>query len=352
MTTFDLDDVENSSSTEATRVARLLSWKDRLNETRTERHIGHLNQLLGFLAQLQSGATHLFFSKFAERVTGGAVDDRMPRLSNSELAELRDIARHNFDLVAGGVVFECRVLVRDFELIAPTEVLTAMIYYACGGVATSSLASNVYELGGRAERASVRAVDMADNAVLAFEAVMERRTREFDETIKEGQEQLIAFKQSLSEEVKVRAASQLWNDRATSHRWSMIVCFILFATIVTATITTLVVWFREVISILPRDNNNHIEYAGLALVVIPAIGIGWLLRIFARFVQSNNVLADDARQRQAMIRTYLSLVGEKDSGVTDKDRLIMLNAIFRPLPGGQSEEVAPPTVLDLLKKDT
>ncbi len=53
-----------------------------------------------------------------------------------------------------------------------------------------------------------------------------------------------------------------------------------------------------------------------------------------------------------MTRTYRALVADKDSGVAEKDRLVMLNAIFRPLPGTQVDEVAPPTILDLMKRES
>lgn len=101
---------------------------------------------------------------------------------------------------------------------------------------------------------------------------------------------------------------------------------------------------------LPHDATGNVPYVGLLLVLIPMLGAAWLLRLISRFLNNNQVLADDARHRQVMTQTYLALVADPNSQVTEKDRLIMLNAIFRPLPGAQTDEVAPPTVLDLLKK--
>jgi hypothetical protein len=97
-----------------------------------------------------------------------------------------------------------------------------------------------------------------------------------------------------------------------------------------------------------REAARRVRAFGIA--GIPVLGAAWLLRLISRFLNNNQVLADDARHRQVMTQTYLALVADPNSQVTEKDRLIMLNAIFRPLPGAQTDEVAPPTILDLLKK--
>jgi hypothetical protein len=196
----------------------------------------------------------------------------------------------------------------------------------------------------------------------AFERKVDERRTNAEETSKQlrdtvnqflsdEREKLSAFKQSLSEEVKLRSASKLWSDRARWHRSVAIISLIAFIGILCLALWYIGSHFKQIVELLPRDKDNHVEYVSIALLAIPAIGIGWGLKVLARFIQNNSILGDDSRQRQAMTRTYLALVADKDSGVTEKDRLVMLNAIFRPLPGTQVDEVAPPTILDLMKRE-
>ena len=100
---------------------------------------------------------------------------------------------------------------------------------------------------------------------------------------------------------------------------------------------------------IPKDKEGVITYHSLVFFIVPVVAVAWLLRLISRFVSTSLQLRDDARHRDAMLKTYLALVGNKDSKVDEKDRLVMLTAIFRPLPGAQSEDVAPPSIMDLVK---
>jgi hypothetical protein len=219
--------------------------------------------------------------------------------------------------------------------------LAEMFVYVSGGVVTTDVASKVWDFQGQVERAGKHANETSKELQGAF-----------DKFVAEEREKLQAFKGSLSEEVKLRSASNLWSDRALWHRLVSGVSLLAFFGTIACTLWYIAAHIETIISLLPRDKDNHIEYVSVALIAIPAVGVGWTLKVLARFIQSNSILGDDSRQRQAMTRTYLALVADKDSGVTEKDRLVMLNAIFRPLPGIQTDELAPPTILDLLKKET
>ncbi|MCA6101214.1 hypothetical protein J6525_22780 [Bradyrhizobium sp. WSM 4400] len=156
--------------------------------------------------------------------------------------------------------------------------------------------------------------------------------------------------QSLSEEVRLRSVSELWQNRARWHRGIAGAALAVFFVAVAALVGYCAMHMDQIVAALPRDKDQHVEYVSIALLAIPALAVGWCLKILARLVHTNSVLGDDSRQRQAMTRTYLALVADSSSQVTTEDRLVMLNAIFRPLPGSQSDEVAPPTILDLINK--
>jgi len=86
------------------------------------------------------------------------------------------------------------------------------------------------------------------------------------------------------------------------------------------------------------------------LFVVPVLALAWALRIINKVVMNEFVLADDASQRTALLKTYYMLVGDEDAKMQQGDRLLVLNALFRPLPGHQNEEISPPNFSDLLKE--
>ena len=76
------------------------------------------------------------------------------------------------------------------------------------------------------------------------------------------------------------------------------------------------------------------------LYSIPAILLLWLLKIFANEHRSNLQLADDAEERVAMIFTFKALEHEERVGF--EERLLILNALFRPHERGSEESIPMP----------
>ena len=61
-------------------------------------------------------------------------------------------------------------------------------------------------------------------------------------------------------------------------------------------------------------------------------------------------LRADAQHRQSMLETYLALRGEV--GLKDEERVIILTALFRPLPGQGPDENPPTVATELWQKLT
>jgi hypothetical protein len=265
---------------------------------------------------------------------------RIPLMDIHRLALLQDIASHDPDLVAAAVFIECAEITPAVKIqTLSVRLLGAMISYASGGITTRDLTSAVAGFQSK-----------MDSATSGAQASAQKLQTDFEQFVKSETDKLVSFKESLSEELKLKSANDLWKDRARWHRLAAIIYFILFGSLVLGVLLFGLWNFTAIVKELPKDSAGHIEYAGLALLGIAALGIGWCLKLLARFVHTNSILGDDSRQRQAMTRTYLSLVADKESQVTKEDRIIMLNAIFRPLHGSQNDEVAPPTILDLMKR--
>jgi len=73
---------------------------------------------------------------------------------------------------------------------------------------------------------------------------------------------------------------------------------------------------------------------------VPTLIYVWLLRILANEYRNNQHMADDAEEREAMVFTFKAL--EHEQRVGDDERLVILNALFRPHGKGAEESVPMP----------
>jgi ElaB/YqjD/DUF883 family membrane-anchored ribosome-binding protein len=276
----------------------------------------------------------------------------IPYLSKHDILVVLRIFEKDRDLVVGALLFECRYFVK--KLVSghiPLTITIAILQYLSGGMVTSDVGVKVWQFQTELARLKDQNESALHNSASEHQATISDQRQSFEVYLTEKTNELQSFKDSLSEEIKIRSATTLWSDRAFWHRVTTAASLGLFLIVVGVSLYQIKIHFSEIVQSLPKSDVNNGGYSGIVLLVIPAIGIGWVLKMLARLVHTNSNLGDDARQRQAMVRTYLALVADKESAVTETDRLVMLNAIFRPLPGGQNDEVAPPTILDLIKKN-
>lgn len=76
----------------------------------------------------------------------------------------------------------------------------------------------------------------------------------------------------------------------------------------------------------------------------------WIMRMFARLFLSNLHLATDAGERIVMVTTYLSLLRE-GSGLSDGDRKLVIEALFRRTSTGiVKDDANPPVMLGALSR--
>jgi hypothetical protein len=90
--------------------------------------------------------------------------------------------------------------------------------------------------------------------------------------------------------------------------------------------------------------------SGIAAVSVPALFYAWLLKNVSRVFIQNLNLADDAQHRQALALTYLGLAANPNLGVAEKDRVLILNAMFRPIPNQLAEDGPPAGLMELIRK--
>ena len=90
-----------------------------------------------------------------------------------------------------------------------------------------------------------------------------------------------------------------------------------------------------------------IMFSKFLVLLVPGFFAVWFMRIVLKIALTNLGLADDARHRVTMVETFLSLMQHSDH-VDDADRILMLQALFKPIPGSNDEEATPPNWFDVM----
>jgi hypothetical protein len=96
--------------------------------------------------------------------------------------------------------------------------------------------------------------------------------------------------------------------------------------------------------------NGGTSLGGVAAITAPIILYGWLLKNLSRLFIQRMTLADEAEHRRLLTMTYLGLAKEPHLNMTDNDRALILNALFRPIPPYGSEDGPPVGLIDLIRK--
>jgi len=102
---------------------------------------------------------------------------------------------------------------------------------------------------------------------------------------------------------------------------------------------------------VPEESKSGVFYLVLlsiiAFVKLPIAFYFWIVKLVVRYNSRTLLLLDDSVQRNTMLETYLYLA-EQDEGVKN-DRAIILEALFRAIPGHGNEASEPFAIADLLK---
>ncbi|MBG6205403.1 hypothetical protein IWQ49_000047 [Labrenzia sp. EL_126] len=164
---------------------------------------------------------------------------------------------------------------------------------------------------------------------------------------------LDAKKRELVETVILEDAMELWEGKAKKHNKYFAIGAGVFMTAVLVPIiyifTHLVTTVNAIEVLTPEG--KAFQISNLVVVTIPVLGYAWILRLISRFTLQNMMLSDDASQRSVMAKTFIRLVGHGQAD-ENHDRAIMLNALFRPLPGAGEPDIQPPNLTDFLKGKT
>lgn len=153
-------------------------------------------------------------------------------------------------------------------------------------------------------------------------------------------------------QIQTEAAAKYWEDK--SNRSAFIGWFSFLAFGVLVALPLYLGWshFSDIESWLVKLTAATADKFSLTPIVaisIPFLAYGWILRHLSRVFIQNLALADDASYRRLMTMTFLGLNKDPNSGVTEAERAIILNALFRPAPPNSTDDGPPNGLLDLIK---
>lgn len=177
------------------------------------------------------------------------------------------------------------------------------------------------------DRTSLTEQGKAANAEVSEYVENQRET--WDRFLRHGRDEYEALKRAYEEQLRLQAPAAYWRERAevTSLAAKRALGFFAMGAIFVAGAVSnfgpdLLARLAEI---------GAVDSLGtLAVLSIPALAGLWVLRQIARLFVTNLESSADAKMRETMATTYLALTREGTGSVGDKERLMVLEALFRP----------------------
>lgn len=164
----------------------------------------------------------------------------------------------------------------------------------------------------------------------------------------ETRQEIEKYKFFVKQEIALKAPVTYWETKAAEHEnqafgFGIAVVVLMFLCGVGAFHSLSFV--KELVG-----EGGKTNYAGIAVVAVLVTLVLWMLRLVVRIFLSQQHLGADARERTAMVKTYLAL---KEAGVAPKDGDLtpVLVALFRPSSDGiVKDEAMPPVLAEILTR--
>ncbi|QDH71159.1 DUF6161 domain-containing protein [Marilutibacter alkalisoli] len=168
-----------------------------------------------------------------------------------------------------------------------------------------------------------------------------------------------SLKRAFREDMKLKASRQYWEDKASRHKAYAVGWGIAFGLALTGSVIALLLWGVDWLAgsaTLSSEVSSAQRGAGLEMlprllvVLLPAFAVIWLLRIAGRQLAGHLSLVEDANERSTMLLTFLALLSGEDHGgdLSEKDRILILHALFRPSAVSSQDDAPPAHWFDLL----
>ncbi|MFC4270287.1 hypothetical protein GQF03_00870 [Sneathiella chungangensis] len=188
-----------------------------------------------------------------------------------------------------------------------------------------------------------------ENSIKKFEDEKNKIIEKFSNFYKTATEQVQTLEDTYHKKLQLEAPATYWSSRKTNQRWAAALFAVIFIACILGALGLAYKYVDEIFAHIPRNNNGDIGLASIVVVSIPAAAIAWGLRVFAKLFIHNLNLASDAAQRQTMVATYLALANDEKANLGNDERILILNALFRPTDADKNHDAPPPNLLDIAK---
>lgn len=169
-------------------------------------------------------------------------------------------------------------------------------------------------------------IDATKGEISTYYTALQTQFTDF-KTVKENEFKTII--ETYDKKLALQAPVEYWKNRSF---WSyciaggLAVTFFLLILIIFANFEPMA---RDVAKgLTDKDYYPLIQFASITLVAI------WSLRIIVKIFYSKLHLAEEAKEKEMFIKTYLSLLRESDGIKDDSDRHLILQSIFAPSKNG------------------
>ena len=167
---------------------------------------------------------------------------------------------------------------------------------------------------------------------------------------KQARNDLEALTKTYEEYMKLKAPATYWRSKRRIHFGAAVIAFIVFTILILVAGSFIVDNHTQIIAALPKAQDGTIGFGALVLVTIPALLFFWLLRLVSRVYVTNLHDLSDARHRETLITTFLAFVQSKEAPVSPDERLLILQALFRPPTVAPVDDAQPPSIYESLLK--
>lgn len=174
--------------------------------------------------------------------------------------------------------------------------------------------------------------------------------KQFDKLYADKKKLIENLEELFRKKIPVEEAATYWSNASLlkSRQWT--VWLTVFVLLTLLPLGLIIFFWNTVADAVVRitSTNGNIALGGVAAITVPALLYGWLLKNVSRMFVQSLMLAEDAAHRRLLTMTYLGLAKEPQLHITDNERAIILNALFRPMPPYTSDDGPPSGLIELI----
>lgn len=201
----------------------------------------------------------------------------------------------------------------------------------------------------------------SENAATSAEATSSATKDELDKYLASKTNEVEALRTLYLDKLKLEAPAKYWERTSRISALKGYFFLVFFAGGIFGPVWFIAPNWSQISTFLfelVKQSGNQFTLTPFVIITLPALAYGWLLRHISRIVIHNLNLADDADYRRVMTMVFLGLQKQnaEDSAepvgnatnVSDTERALILNALFRPVPSSATDEGPPNGLLSLI----